>query len=456
MPHDSTAYSHQEWIGYVQPVGVVVSTPALLEAGAAINRNFVPLHRAFLSVLPSDRDGNPIPELNKFSAFATEVLGWQPEDLTSPPDRYTIPLPGYEDLLQPTWVVNDRDTPILLILETRGGFDQDQPEPRHWNAAPQLRFERLLREAGVPAGVLVSKEAIRLVYAPKGESSGHITFKIADMAQVAGRPILAALHMLLSSERLFSLATEQRLPALLAASRKHQNLVSTKLSRQVMEALFDLLRGFQAAHDQNGILEEVLRSEPNQVYAGLLTVLLRLVFVLYAEDRGLLSSDPIFVNNYSVAGLFERLREDQAHHPDTMDSRYGAWARLLALFRLIWRGAKHGGMKIPGRRGYLFEPDRYPFLEGRAGDSAISIPRVPDGVIYRVLLRLLVLDGERLSYRNLDVEQIRSVYEAMMGFELHVAAGRRSQLSPRSGLAFPSRSTLQSCSAFLQPSATNG
>jgi hypothetical protein len=210
--------------------------------------------------------------------------------------------------------------------------------------------------------------------------------------------------MLLSSERLFSLATEQRLPAVLAASRKHQNLVSTKLSRQVMEALFDLLRGFQAAHDQNAILESVLRTDPNQVYAGLLTVLLRLVFVLYAEDRGLLSSDPIFVNNYSVAGLFERLREDQAHNPDTMDSRYGAWARLLALFRLIWRGAKHGGMKIPGRRGYLFDPDRYPFLEGREGvdDSAARIPRVPDGVIYRVLLRLLVLDGERLSYRNLD------------------------------------------------------
>ena len=279
--------------------------------------------------------------------------------------------------------------------------------------------------------MLASKEAIRLVYAPKGESSGHITFKIADMAQVAGRPILAALHMLLSSERLFSLATEQRLPALLAASRKHQNLVSTKLSRQVMEALFDLLRGFQAAHDQNGILEEVLRTDPNQVYAGLLTVLLRLVFVLYAEDRGLLSSDPIFVNNYSVAGLFERLREDQAHHPDTMDSRYGAWARLLALFRLIWRGAKHGGMKIPGRRGYLFDPDRYLFLEGRAGDSAVFIPRVPDGVIYRVLLRLLVLDGERLSYRNLDVEQIGSVYEAMMGFELHVAAGPSIAIKPK-------------------------
>jgi hypothetical protein len=434
MAHDSTALSHQEWIGYVQPVGVVVSTPALLEAGAAINRNFVPMHRAFLALLPQDRDGNAIPELTSFSAFATDVLGWQPGDLAAPPDRFTIPLPGYDDLLQPTWVVSDGGSPILLILESRSDFDQDPaPQPRHWNAAPQLRFERLLRETGVPAGLLVSPRAIRLVYAPKGESSGHITFKIGDMAQVAGRPILAALHMLLSSERLFSLATEQRLPALLAASRKHQNVVSTKLSRQVMEALFELLRGFQAAHDQNGILESVLRTNPNQVYAGLLTVLLRMVFVLYAEDRGLLSSDRIFVNNYSVAGLFERLREDQAHHTDTMDARYGAWARLLALFRLIWRGAAHGNMRIPGRRGYLFDPDRYPFLEGRASpsDSEPRIPRVPDGVIYRVLLRLLVLDGERLSYRNLDVEQIGSVYEAMMGFELHVAAGPSIAIKPK-------------------------
>src|ERR1022692_2634535 len=432
MAYDSTAFGHQEWIGYVQPVGVVVSTPALLEAGAAINRNFVPLHRAFLAILPQDRDGDPIPELTGFSAFATNVLGWQPGDLASPPDRFTIPLPGYDDLLQPTWVVNDGDTPILLVLETCGDFDQDlAPEPRRWNAAPQLRFERLLRETGVPAGLLVSPQGIRLVYAPKGESSGHITFKIGDMAHVAGRPMLAALHMLLSSERLFSLATEKRLPAVLAASRKHQNLVSTKLSRQVMEALFDLLRGFQAAHDQNNILEEVLRTDPNQVYAGLLTVLLRLVFVLYAEDRGLLSSDPIFVNNYSVAGLFERLREDQAHHPDTMDSRYGAWARLLALFRLVWSGAKHGRMRIPGRRGYLFDPDRYPFLEGRAGGGAIRVPRVSDGVLYRVLVRLLVLDGERLSYRNLDVEQIGSVYEAMMGFELHVAGGPSIAIKPK-------------------------
>ena len=55
---------------------------------------------------------------------------------------------------------------------------------------------------------------------------------------------------------------------------------------------------------------------------------------------------------------------------------------------------------------------------------------MPDGVIYRVLSKLLLLDGERLSYRTLAVEQIGSVYEAIMGFELQVAAGQSIAIKP--------------------------
>jgi hypothetical protein len=426
MAYTPIENSHQEWLGYVQPVGIVVSIPALVAAGASIDRNFVPLHREFLSTLPQDGDGHAIPKLYDFEGFTTNVLDWALSDLSAPDESLTITVPGYEENIHPDYVVKDGGTTILLISKTDVDFDfVPPPEQRKWHASAQVRFERLLRETSIPAGLLVSPDALRIVYAPKGESSGHITFKIADMVQVAGRPILAALHMLLSAHRLFAAADDQRLPAILAASRKHQNVVSNKLSGQVMEALFELLRGFQSAHDQTGLLAEVLRDDPNQVYAGLLTVLLRLVFVLYAEDRDLLSSDEIFVNNYSVNGLFESLRQDEAHNPDTMDQRYGAWARLLVLFRLIFRGARHGGLNIPGRKGYLFDPDRYPFLEGRTDprEQEVQVPRVPDGVLYRVLRNLLLLDGERLSYRNLDVEQIGSVYEAMMGFELHVAQG---------------------------------
>jgi hypothetical protein len=70
------------------------------------------------------------------------------------------------------------------------------------------------------------------------------------MAEVAGRPIFAALLMLLSYERLFTLADNRRLPYILADSRKYQNLVSTTLAEQVLSALYELLRGFQSADEQ--------------------------------------------------------------------------------------------------------------------------------------------------------------------------------------------------------------
>ena len=58
------------------------------------------------------------------------------------------------------------------------------------------------------------------------------------------------------------------------------------------------------------------------------------------------------------------------------------------------------------------------------------MPRISDGVVYRVLRNLLILDGERLSYRTLDVEQIGSVYETMMGFNLEVARGQAIAIKP--------------------------
>ncbi len=246
--------------------------------------------------------------------------------------------------------------------------------------------------------------------------------------------------MLLSAERLFTLPTNERLPALLRESRKYQNLVSTRLAGQVLDALHELVRGFQAAHEASGgaLLADVLDAGEDRdsqkngevVYGGLLATLLRLVFVLYAEDRGLVSSDPVYVEHYSVGGLFAKLRDDAALYPDTMDQRFGAWPRLLTLFRLLHDGAAHGGLSIPARHGRLFSPNAYPFLEGRPrmvravpGERLPNAPRVSDGVVLRVLTNLLVLDGERISYRALDVEQIGSVYEAIMGFTLRVARG---------------------------------
>lgn len=465
MPKDPAILAHQEWLGYVQPVGLVVSIPAMLDANVRVNQNFSPEHRSFLETLPQGTDGEPISELSDFVDFAKKVLGWVQGDLCGAPGTpdvlvsLEVPLPDYNETLKPTYALREFQPAeggsewILLVkvLPNNTDFDTiEETDSRHWQASPQAKFERLLRQVHVPIGLLVNGQQIRLVYAPDKELSGHITFKLAEMVKVAGRPIFAAFRMLLSAERLYSVAERERLPAILQSSRKYQNVVSTQLASQVLEALYELLRGFQAADDQaqGQLLSDVLAADPDRVYRGLLTTLLRMVFVLYAEDRGLLSTDPVFVNYYSITGLYERLRIDQGRYPDTMDQRYGAWAQLLSLFRLVYAGGSHDAMRIPARDGYLFDPDRYPFLEGRRSrKDEINIPRVPDGVLFRVLSKLMLLDGERISYRTLAVEQIGSVYEAIMGFELHVASGPSIAIKPAKRHGAPTTINLE---ALLQ------
>ncbi|MBI1325733.1 N-6 DNA methylase [bacterium] len=464
MANDSEHRVHQEWLGFLQPVGLVVSPPALEAAQAFPNKNIIADHSRFLDLVdevtvPGHVD--PVAAIRNLPQFCSEILRWPLEDLVGTDEGGELPgsleahLDTYNETLRPTYAVREpepdasRDRPwMMLIQEVATGLDlDDAPETsdHRWHASPQARFERLLRETQVPIGLLSNRTSLRLVYAPRGETSGHLTFPVQAMTEVAGRPIFAALMMLLSAKRLFLLSDKQRLPAILADSRKYQNLVSTQLAEQVLAALYELVRGFQAADDQRkgDLLRDVLANDPNHVYAGLLTVLMRLVFVLYAEDRDLLSNDEVYQKYYAVSGLFERLREDAGRHTDTMDHRYGAWAQLLTLFRLIHDGGRHGGMKLQARKGYLFDPDRYPFLEGRAKGSKrepgvkTDPPHVSDGVVFRVLQNLLILGGERLSYRTLDVEQIGSVYETMMGFNLEMARGRSIAIKPKKAHGAP-------------------
>ena len=441
---------HLEWLGFIQPTGLVVSAHALVQAGAILNRQDIEgqeLLRDCVQERSRGPDREPEPYLPDFKGFARRVLGWSfsPKGYAGTdehpiPEELQLTLPEYGETLWPNFAVRERDPGEdgtqwqLLVQVVEPGTDLDGVVFRKGGleASPHGRMERLLRGTHVSAGVLFSGETIRLVSAPRGESSGWMDFRVSDMLPTAGRPLCAALRLLLSERRLLALPRAQRLAGLLEASRKYQNVVSEQLAEQVLHGLYELLRGFQSAHEKSHgtLLAHELEQAPDNVYRALLTVILRLVFLLYAEERDMLSRDDTFVEYYSIVGLYERLREDAGLHPDTMDDRYGAWAQLLVLFRMVHDGAKCEDMRLPARRGDLFSPSRFPFLEGWHGSGApqvtqaIEPPLVPDGTVYRVLEKLLVLDGERISYRALDVEQIGSVYETMMGFRLEKATGR--------------------------------
>jgi hypothetical protein len=442
MPSDpqtrAAIAAHHEWLGFVQPVGLVVAPPVLVERGVVIDRNIRPSQEVLDAIL-DDTDENAVVDVK---ALFTDLLGWEENDLLLPEPEHQVRLTELDVTLEPDWRVVDRAgaTQMLIRLEAKGtdldGLPADAADG--WSASPQARFERLLRATAMPTGLLCTPEAVRLVYAPAGETSGHLTFRIADMSQVMGRPILAAFNMLLGEYRLFRAEPRERLGSLLEASRKAQNLVSTRLSRQVLGALHELLRGFVAtdARRRNGTapIHRLASENPHELYAGLVTVLMRLVFVLYAEERDLMPAARLYEENYGLRGLFKKLRDDAARHgDDLMDSRYGAWARLLSLFRLIYAGGGREGFAFTARKGRLFDPNRFPFLEGRvnAEEPIGPLPMVSDGTFWRVLERLLVLDGERISYRTLDVEEIGSVYQAIMGFRIEQRTGRA--LSLKSG-----------------------
>ena len=473
---------HEEWLGYVQPrEGLVFSVPVLAEAEC--HERHSPLLQEKLRLICRDAEAGKTPTKKPIDgktqskaddktgyiadptrvrvdldALLTAVLDYDVKDFDQgaalPADLHLYVPEGEEDLrpsmalrrrtvrteIPATGLIPDATTPasragegyLMLVRQLPDGVAFDKPgvETGVWAYPPAAKFDRLLRACQVPIGLLANGEAVRLIYAPHGAASGSVTFRIGDMTRpgTEARHLLDAFRNLLGAPRFFAVSPDRQLPALLQSSRSRQADVTKALAGQVLDAIGLLVGGVERASERHGgaWLDEILArghaegGTSNELYEGLLTVLLRLVFCLYAEDKGLLPvENKTYETYYSVHALFEQLREDDATHPDTMDRRYGAWARLLALFRAIHQGVAHGELAIPARHGEVFDPRRFPFLEDAGG----HVPAIDDETVFGVLRELIMLGAQRLSYRALDVEQLGSVYEGLMGFRVERLGG---------------------------------
>jgi len=444
-----------EWLNYLQPEGLVVGANILRERALTPIRQ-TPLDtesaRAALGLAAdAAREDDRHFVLHDPWAFFESVLDWPAKLVSGSPGGPDVlaelgrTVPEHETLLAPDMAIlwhgpAEDGLPAQALVSLHPDLDPDSRNQfggSEWEASPHQRLERLLRETGIGVGILVARNTLRLIYAPRGETAGWMSWPLAALGRVEGRPMLAGLKLCLGRNAFFTGAPETRLRPLLKASREAQNEVSEKLSGQVLGALHELLRGLhRAAPDR---IETLAEEEPHHLYEGLLTCLMRLVFLLYAEDRDLLpsSDDPqlrhLWESGYSVKTLYARLLADEALNPDTMDQRRGGWGQLLAVFRLIHAG-RDGW--VARRGGKLFDPDAFPFLEGRDKGSTradAEVLPVSDGTILRILHELMTVDGrsisgerirERLSYRSLDVESIGSVYETVMGFTARRATER--------------------------------
>src|SRR5437660_4793348 len=103
--------AHDEWLGFVQPVGLLVAPPLLVERSVIIDRNIRP-HQERLDALLND-DETAVTDIR---SIFIELLGWEEDDLADPDPEHHIRLPELEVTLEPHWQVKDRDDAVQLLI----------------------------------------------------------------------------------------------------------------------------------------------------------------------------------------------------------------------------------------------------------------------------------------------------------------------------------------------------
>ena len=320
-------------------------------------------------------------------------------------------------------LVDTEGKPMLFIgvyppsTDLNGMLRQEE-----WTASPVERMTRLCRSHSVRLGLLTNGEAWTLVNAPQDSLSGTATWYARLWFQEP--QTLRAFSSLLNVSRFFGPAQET-LPALLDESLVHQEEVTDTLGSQVRSAVEVLIQGLDKADERHNreLLKDVSSTE---LYEAGLTVMMRLVFLLCAEERGLLLDDERYEAYYSISVLREQLAtEADRYGEEILERRYDAWARLLALFRAIYAGIEHPELRLPALGGSAFDPDKYPFLEGRAKGTSWRLANPPalpidNRTVLLLLNSLQILEQAggalRLSYRSLDVESIGHIYEGLLEY----------------------------------------
>jgi hypothetical protein len=449
----SIARHHAEWLSLLETSGPFLSMPVLLEAyPQGLDAHDTEHHRMLRFGHGEWEDGQHQPATH--AAWIRFVLA-RSLDYSSDvlavgqaiPQTLQAEVAEHRELLRPDFVLHqpgDPNRPRLLIQTYPHTQDLSRPVPGlPWKASPDTRMAQLLHATGVRLGLVTNGERWMLVNAPRGETTGFASWYAALWLE---EPItFRAFRSLLGVQRFFGVKDEDSPEQLLARSAANQQEVTDQLGYQVRRAVEVLIQSLDRA-DQDRQRELLHGIREAELYEAALTVMMRLMFLFCAEERELLLlGDPIFDQHYAVSTIREQLQQTASQYgEEILERRHDAWCRLLVAFRAVHGGVWHDDLKLPAYGGRLFDPDRFPFLEGRKpGTSWREVDAEPLPVNNRTVLHLLEslqtletrLPGDReivrrrLSFRSLDIEQIGHVYEGLLD---HTA---RRATEPHLGLA---------------------
>ena len=339
------------------------------------------------------------------------------------PEHLKLVLPEHSLILKPDYALfgSDESAPYLLVRTYSANTNLNEVQSGgSWSASPAEQMSRLCKETKIRLGLVTNGEQWMLIHTPEGGITCYASWYARLWSQ---EPVtLDAFYSLLNISTLFNGIgpNAQKLSELYDESLQHQDEVTETLGSQVQRAVEVLIQSLDRINtDSNGVLLNDVK--PAELYEAGLTYMMRLVFLLCAEERGLLLlGDETYEANYAVSTLRMKLREEAGlHGEEVLSYRTNAWSRLLALFRAVYGGIEHESLRMPALGGSLFDPDRFPFLEGRAKgtnwkiESAKPLP-IDNRTVLLFLDAIQLFQGRTLSYRALDVEQIGYVYEGLL------------------------------------------
>lgn len=290
-----------------------------------------------------------------------------------------------------------------------------------WAASPIDRMEAMLRAGDCPIGVVTDGRWWAVVSTPEtGLPASGIVDSFTWVEEPAVRDAFVAL---LDRRRLVAGKPEHRLPRLFADSVLAAEQITESLGTQVRQAVELIVQALsdaaRAARERGE--PDPLPDDGHEVYEAVVTVMMRVVFLLFAEERGLLPQGQVFAAGYGLAGQLDDLDERARHEgEEALDGTAHTWHRLLATSQALHSGARFEDLRVPAYGGSLFDPARFAFLTDVTDRGALAVT-VSDRVMLHVLRAVQVAhvkgqEARRISFKDIDVEQIGYIYEGLLGY----------------------------------------
>ena len=289
-----------------------------------------------------------------------------------------------------------------LPLDSRDPGDKVQTSSPHGQILRYLGAADSITDGRIRWGILTNGGVWRLYdYRARPRTTGYFEVDLGAALESGSDYDLRLFYLLFRRESFIPQegATGTYLETALAEGRRYEERVAQDLSGTVFDQVFpNLVRA----------LSEASGRELPEVREAALTFLYRLLFLLYAEDRGLL---PVNDPRYEYYGLRKRVRDDVAERTERGDQFSGTasayYSHLTTLFQLIDEGDASIG--LPPYNGGLFAKDTAPIL-----DEA----HLPDAVVAQIVYALSHVnspEGRRfVNYRDMSVQQLGSIYERLL------------------------------------------